>query len=212
MGLSGSRVAFFVFTGWLGIAGAQTTVSLAAHPRTPANGLPPSNFRVDARLVQIPVTVTDGLDRNVMNLAPANFRVFEGDVEQQIAAFSMNDAPVSAGIVFDTSGSMKNRVRESRAAVQQFLGAAVPDDEFFLVRFSDAANLVSPFTRQPAEIASNLPSLAPRGWTALYDAVFLSVHQMRRGCGGRPTHAGCCWFFPMAKITTAATRNRKRSR
>jgi VWFA-related protein len=168
----------------IAIAGAQTTVSLAPRPRPPVGG-PPANFRVDARLVQIPVTVTDALDRNVMNLTPENFRIFEGETEQRIAAFSMNDAPISAGIVFDTSGSMKHRIQDSRAAVQQFLATALPEDEFSLVQFSDSANLLAPFTRQPAEILRHLELLGARGWTALYDAVLLSLHQVRRAANPR---------------------------
>ncbi|HWC96268.1 MAG TPA: VWA domain-containing protein [Candidatus Sulfopaludibacter sp.] len=140
---------------------------------------------MDSRMVQIPVTVTDPMDRSVMNLNAGNFRVFEGDVEQTISAFSLSDAPVSAGIVFDTSGSMKRRIQESRASVQQFLETAVPEDEFFLVQFADAANLLSPFTRQPADILRNLESMDARGWTALYDAVFLSVQQLRRATNPR---------------------------
>ncbi len=178
-------LACLVFAVTGGIACAQTTVSLTARSRPPANGLPASNFRVDARLVQIPVTVTDPMDRNVMSLTAENFRVFEDEVPQQIAAFSMNDAPLSAGIVFDTSGSMKHRVQDSRAAVQQFLTTAVPEDEFSLVQFADAASLLAPLTLQPSEILRHLTSLDAHGWTALYDAVFLSMQQMRRATNPR---------------------------
>jgi Ca-activated chloride channel homolog len=186
MGLSVFRLGCLVVSGIVGTAGAQTKVSLTPRARPAvASSLPSSNFRVDARMVQIPVTVTDPLDRNVMNLTADNFRVFEGDVEQKISAFSMADAPISAGVVFDTSGSMKRRLQESRAAVQQFLDSAVPNDEFFLVQFSDAASLLSPFTREQSAILRGMESLDARGWTALYDAVFMSVQQMRRATNPR---------------------------
>ncbi len=136
-------------------------------------------------MVQIPVTVTDYLDRNVMNLKAGNFRVFDGEVEQHISSFAMTDAPISAGIVFDTSGSMKRRMPESRAAVRQFLQTSIPEDEFFLVQFADSAKLLSSFTRQFPEIDRDLDGLAAHGWTALYDAVFLSMQQMRRANNGR---------------------------
>jgi len=136
-------------------------------------------------MVQIPVTVTDQFDRSVMNLTAKNFRVLEGGVEQQISAFSMSDAPISAGIVFDTSGSMKKRLDESRAAVRQFLESAMPGDEYSLVRFSDAATLVEPFTSEPSVVSRQLGSLVAGGWTALYDAVCLSIQQMRRAANPR---------------------------
>jgi len=170
----------------LGIAAAQPKVNLTSRARpVAATHLPPSNFRVDARLVQIPVTVTDPMDHNVMSLNADNFRLFEGNVEQKISAFSIADAPVSAGIVFDTSGSMKKRMQESRGAVQQFLQTAVPNDEFFLVQFADTASLLSPFTRQPDSILHDLEGMDAHGWTALYDAMFLSVQQLRRATNPR---------------------------
>jgi Ca-activated chloride channel family protein len=183
--VSGFPVSGLIFALIAGSASAQTAVTLAARPAPSAGKLPPSDFRVDAHLVQIPVTVTDGLDRNVMNLSAGNFRIFEGDVEQRISSFSMTDAPISTGIVFDSSGSMKHRIQESRAAVKQFLATAIPDDEFSLVQFADSATLLSPFTRNPAEIERPLGSMAAHGWTALYDAMFLSMHQIRRAANPR---------------------------
>lgn len=161
-------------------------VSLVARPVPSApHNLPSSNFRVDAKMVQIPVSVTDYLDRNIMDLTQGNFRIFDGDREQHISSFSMTDAPISAGIVFDSSGSMKHRMTESRAAVRQFLETASQGDEFFLVQFADSANLLAPFTRTAAEIDRSLGSVTAHGWTALYDAVLLSMQQMRRASNGR---------------------------
>ncbi|MDR3699228.1 MAG: VWA domain-containing protein [Candidatus Sulfopaludibacter sp.] len=183
--MSGIPISCLIFALFVGSAPAQTTVSLAARPAPSAAKLPPSDFRVEARMVQIPVTVTDSLDRNVMNLNAGNFRIFDGDVEQRISSFSMTDAPISTGIVFDTSGSMKHRIQDSRAAVKQFLATAVPDDEFSLVQFADTATLLSGFTRNPAAIEHPLGSMAAHGWTALYDAMFLAMHQIRRAANPR---------------------------
>ena len=181
MVLSGFRLGFLTICGTVAIAVAQPNLVLRPPTRTASTRtLPPSNFRIDARMVQIPVTVTDPMDRSVMDLKAENFRLFEGDVEQKITSFSMSDAPVSAGIVFDTSGSMKRRLQDSRAAVQQFLETAVPQDEFFLVQFSNSASLLTPFTRQPDDVLRHLDTMNARGWTSLYDAIFLSVQQLRR--------------------------------
>jgi Ca-activated chloride channel family protein len=186
MGLSGFRLTLLAISAMAGIAGAQpVTLVPRARPVATASNLPRSNFRVDARMVQIPVTVTDPLDRNIMSLNADNFRLFEGDVEQKISAFSIADAPVSAGIVFDTSGSMKKRMQESRAAVQQFLQTAVPNDEFFVVQFADTATLLAPLTRQPNAMLHDLEGMDAHGWTALYDAMFLSVQQLRRAANPR---------------------------
>src|ERR1700690_858398 len=94
-------------------------------------------IRIDTTLVQVNVTVTDPLNRFVTGLEKEHFRLFEDKVEQVIAQFSAEDAPLSVGIVFDTSGSMGSKLQKSREAVAQFFKTANPEDEFFLIEFND---------------------------------------------------------------------------
>src|SRR5689334_4609509 len=77
-----------------------------------------ANFRLDVKLVQIPVTVTDAHDRVVLGLPQSSFRVFQDEVEQPIVAFSMGDSAISAGVVFDSSGSMRNHIGETHEAIE----------------------------------------------------------------------------------------------
>src|SRR5215472_6452035 len=74
----------------------------------------------DQEQVQIPVTVTDPLNRFVTGLEAENFRVFEDKSEQKLVQFSNEDAPLAIGIVFDCSGSMGSKLEKSREAVAQF--------------------------------------------------------------------------------------------
>ncbi len=55
----------------------------------------------------------------------------------------------------------------------------MPTDEYFLIRFNDKPEPVTNFTQNPEEILSTLSSSPPQGWTALYDAICLGLHQMR---------------------------------
>jgi Ca-activated chloride channel family protein len=139
------------------------------------------NMRMDVRLVQIPVTVTDLRGAPVLGLAKTDFRIFEDDAERPVTALSVSDAPVSAGIVFDTSRSMKPRLHDSRTALEEFLKTSGTADEFLLVRFSDRAELLAPFTRHPAEISRALTGAEAHGWTALVDAICLATQQVRKG-------------------------------
>src|SRR5690242_13400460 len=75
-----------------------------------ADGLPRSTFRLDVKLIEIPVSVNDLRDRPVLGLPQTRFRLFEDEAEQEIVSFSRSDAPVSAGLVFDTSRSMRPRI------------------------------------------------------------------------------------------------------
>ncbi|MFY9728528.1 MAG: VWA domain-containing protein, partial [Bryobacteraceae bacterium] len=93
--------------------------------------LPRADIRVDSTLVLIPVTVTDPMNRFVTGLEKENFKVFEDRKEQEISQFSSEDAPLSAGVIFDCSGSMGHKLEKSRLAVSEFFKTANPEDEFF---------------------------------------------------------------------------------
>jgi VWFA-related protein len=56
----------------------------------------------------------------------------------------------------------------------------MPGDEFFLVEFNDSPRLLCDFTSNPEEIEGMLAFIRPKGWTALFDAVYLAVHRMKR--------------------------------
>jgi Ca-activated chloride channel family protein len=139
-----------------------------------------SSIRLDVKMVMIPANVTDREDRPIMDLHRENFHVFEDAVEQKIESFSIDQAPVSLGIVFDASGSMRNKIDESFSAVDQFLKTSLPGDEFFLVQFSDVPKLRVPFTPDVDEITTSLSLVKPQGWTAMFDAIYVAVNQMRR--------------------------------
>ncbi len=142
-------------------------------------------IRVDVDLVLVNVTVTDPFNRLVTGLEKENFRVFEDDVEQEVVHFSSEDVPISIGLVFDMSGSMSNKVDKSRLAATQFLKTANPQDEFFLVSFNDRARLISPFTGNVEELETRLMYAAAHGRTALLDAIYLGLSQMRGAHNGK---------------------------
>jgi Ca-activated chloride channel homolog len=139
-----------------------------------------SDIRVHSNLVLIPVSVTDPKNHPVMGLASDNFRAFEGKAEQKVLQLSSDDAPLSVGIVFDTSGSMAGKLAKAREAVAEFLKSANSGDEFFLVNFNNTAKLVVPFTTNADEIQTRLTSANSKGKTALLDAVYLSLHYLKR--------------------------------
>jgi VWFA-related protein len=139
---------------------------------------PRGHLRFKVQQVVIPVGVTDELYRPVTALPDESFRVFEDGVEQKVVAFRQEDGPVSLGLLFDTSGSMKDRIDASTAALKKLVMTTLPGDEFFLVQFSDQANLVSPFV-EPELLFGSLRPMEPKGWTALLDAIALGATQMK---------------------------------
>jgi len=139
-----------------------------------------ANIRIDTTLVLIPVAVMDPLNRFVTGLEKEQFKIYEDKVEQEIRQFSSDDAPLSVGIVFDTSGSMGNKLQKSRQAVAQFLKLANPEDEFFLIEFNDRPDLVVPFTPSTEEIQSRLTFTQSKGRTSLLDGVYLAMATMKK--------------------------------
>lgn len=140
----------------------------------------PANIRIDSTLVLINVTVTDPMNRFVTGLDKDFFKLFEDNAEQQVSQFSSEDAPLSVGLVFDASGSMGAKLSKSRQAAGQFFRTANPEDEFFLVQFNDRAELMVPFTHNTEEIQNRLTFTQAKGRTALLDAVYLAIHQMKK--------------------------------
>jgi VWFA-related protein len=170
--------------GWLSLVRAQapSQVNIAPRPKPAPKEeiLPKANIRADINLVLIPVTVTDPLNRFVTGLEKEYFKVYEDKKQQQIAAFSSEDAPLSVGLLFDCSGSMGPKLRSSREAVAQFFKTANPEDEAFLVQFHDTAELAVPFTGDLGEIQNRLQFTQSKGMTALLDAIYLSIHEMKK--------------------------------
>jgi VWFA-related protein len=150
---------------------AQAVAGDSDQVRPPRRG----DIRVDTNLVLIPVSVTDARNHPVVGIVARQFRVFDGKVEQEVVNVSTDDTPVSVGIVFDASASMKSKLAKARDAVIEFLKSANPDDEFFLVNFASTADLAVPFTTSGAEIQSKLMYATNKGKTALLDAIHLAL-------------------------------------
>jgi len=142
--------------------------------------LPKTDIRVESNLALVPVTVLDPLARMVTGLDAENFQVFEDGVQQKIISFGSEDSPLSIGIVLDTSGSMGEKLAISRQAVMEFFKSANPEDEAFLVEFSDRPELVSPFTHNLGEIQDKILYARSKGNTALLDGVTLAIAAMKK--------------------------------
>ena len=137
-------------------------------------------MKVDVDLVLVPVTITDPMNRLVTGLEKDNFEVYEGNEKQKIRHFSSEDAPISLGVIFDMSGSMSNKIEKSREAVVEFFRTANPQDEFFMIAFSERPEMVSDFTSSIEEIQGKMLMVNPKGRTALLDAIYMGLSKMHR--------------------------------
>jgi Ca-activated chloride channel family protein len=114
-----------------------------------------------------------------MGLDQDNFQLYENKKPQQIKHFSSEDTPVSIGLIVDMSGSMKDKLERTREAIQQFCEASNPQDEFFMITFSDAPRLATDFTSKSEQLENDLLTSASKGRTALLDAIYMGLRKMK---------------------------------
>ncbi|HKT88653.1 MAG TPA: VWA domain-containing protein [Candidatus Sulfotelmatobacter sp.] len=149
---------------------ASTTDGMKAHVRP---------LKVNVDLVLVPVTITDPMNRLVTGLDKENFQLYEGNQAQEIRTFSSEDAPVSLGVIFDSSGSMTSKMDRAKEAVIEFFKTANPQDEFFMITFNDEPNEITDFTNSVDDIQNRLVFAVPQHRTALLDAIYMGVRKMR---------------------------------
>jgi VWFA-related protein len=142
-------------------------------------------LRVNSSLVLIPVHGTTAGGASVTGLKKEDFVLFEDGVRQTITHFAQGDAPVSAGLLLDTSGSMKNKMAKASEAATEFFKFANPGDEFFLVEFNGRARLKVPFTADWSGIAADIAGAKPSGMTAMLDGIRLAMTQMKHARNAR---------------------------
>jgi Ca-activated chloride channel family protein len=129
-------------------------------------------------LMLVNVAVTDSSYRPLdAKLRKEDFLIFEDKQQQEIQYFSAEDTPISLGILFDVSGSMKETLDLARRAVIELLQASNPQDEVFLIAFSEEPEMIFDFT--PLKELKEIPRVEARKRTALLDAVYLGIEKMR---------------------------------
>ncbi len=171
-----ARHGAFLTAGFLALAGAEVAPAEQAKKQLPT-------FSVGVETVFVKVAVTDPLNRYVTGLEKEHFRIFEDKVEQTIVHFTQETAPVSVGILFDVSASMKenNNIGNAKNAILRFLETGNPDDEYFLIEFNQTTTLVQDFTNAGSTIQSSVAFGQPRGRTAIYDAVYMGLEKCKEG-------------------------------
>lgn len=148
--------------------GGQLTAEMAT---TPLEG---SDFFISTRLVTLEATVTDYRDRLVGDLKQENFRLFEDGKPQQISHFAVEERPIRVALLIDSSGSMSQRGKMSRAiqAAQGFLTFLKKgQDKAALIAFNDQVNELSGFSDDFGNLGTMIGRIKPDGGTAIIDAL-----------------------------------------
>lgn len=139
----------------------------------------PESIRISTDLVLVPVTVTDDLNHPQTNLVADNFAVYDAGQLQHIRYFSVEDSPISVGLILDVSASMRDKIDTERSAIEQFFRNSNPDDDYFVITFNDQPRVLSDVTQSISGVETELGLVQPSGSTALLDAVYLGVSKLR---------------------------------
>jgi Ca-activated chloride channel homolog len=164
------RLTFFAFLFAAGLGGQQSKQPERA---------PDTTFRSDTELVALNVSVLDANGNIVKGLPQSAFTVYEDDVKQSIAVFRQEDVPVSLGLVIDNSASMVNKHERVASASLALVKASNPQDEVFVIHFSEEANLTQDFTSDIGKLEKTLRNIKTNGETAMRDALLLGIEHLR---------------------------------
>jgi Ca-activated chloride channel family protein len=140
-----------------------------------------SSFKSVTALVLVPVTVTNRRGALLNGLSKEQFDLQENKIRQKVSSFSEEDVPVSIGILFDASGSMKHSLDEARTVLRAFLNDANPEDEAFLHTVSSQPRREIGFTADFPTILSRTMFQGAYGSTALIDTIYGGLDNLRTG-------------------------------
>ncbi|MEW6734876.1 MAG: VWA domain-containing protein [Acidobacteriota bacterium] len=164
----------FLLLGFLCVEITQAQIATAqSEPRGNKETVPENLLKIDSKFVLLNVSVLDDKRNFVTGLSSSDFRVFDDQVEQRIELFAKEDVPISLGLVIDTSGSMRFKLKSVLAAAERLLELCRPGDEIFIVDMKDTTriNFAQRFTTDLARVKSVLGEMYPGGGTALLDGI-----------------------------------------
>ncbi|KAF0249308.1 MAG: uncharacterized protein FD167_1292 [bacterium] len=185
--------AFFAMLCWLTFNSlAQNVKPLVQDDKQP-NSKPPKStqddnvVRIKTELVTVLVSVTDQKGNLISNLSKDDFELSENNIPQEVFAVAKeNTAPLRLVVLFDTSVSVKPKIKfQQQAATKFFKSVLRPVDQASLLSFNHDVVIEKGFTSDTEALADAARSLKAKGGTALYDAIYLASQQLEKVSGRR---------------------------
>ena len=168
--------------------------------RSPTIQQPTETLKVNVNVVQLFFNVKDKHGALIPNLTKDDFEISEDGKPQTIKYFTAEtNLPLTLGMMIDASGSQRNVIDMEKEVGGAFLSQILTDkDEAFVISFDITVDLLQDFTRDihrlqaalnkakvnvdyssggiPGMGGGPVPQQSPG--TLLYDAVYLSAHDM----------------------------------
>jgi Ca-activated chloride channel family protein len=163
-----------------GSGAARTPPRTAANPPADAAGNSDTTIKVDVKLVNVFVSVTDQRGAPVPGLTKGNFDLKEDDKLQTISVFEKESAvPLSIVLAIDTSLSTRRNLPLELVSARRFAHAILrPVDAISLYDFSEIVDQLVPFTADLRTLDHGIDRVRMGSATALYDALYLGAHSL----------------------------------
>ena len=142
-------------------------------------------INVNTDLVTIPVRISDRDNRFIAGLKKEDFKVFENDVEQEIAYFSNEEQPFTVALVLDMSISTTFKINEIQNAAIAFTAQLRPKDKVLVVSFSQEVYVLCEATSDRQRIHNAIRSSRIESGTSLYEAVDMVINDRFKKISGR---------------------------
>jgi Ca-activated chloride channel family protein len=166
------------------LASAAALGQQSAPPNQSTNDSTPT-LKVDVKLVNVYVTVTNAQGGPVAGLKKEDFTVQEDGREQTIAVFDRESAvPLSIALAIDTSLSTRHDLPLEQASAKRFARAIMrPVDALSVFGFSETVLQSTSYTSELKRIDDGIDHIRLGAATAMFDAIYLASRSLGRRQG-----------------------------
>ena len=133
-------------------------------------------IKLEARLVNVLVKVTDAGGKTLPLLKKDDFVIFEDNVQQDISYFEPVTAPLHLVLLLDLSGSTEKKMKVLKKAAQKFVDSLKPTDTIAVAGFTRRFFVISNFTTDHKLLKDRIDDIKNRhSGTAYYDAMWSTL-------------------------------------
>jgi VWFA-related protein len=167
---------------------ARPKVSLEDGPSMSGNlaGASGDLIKLEARLVNLNVKVSDATGKTLPSLRKEDFVVYEDGVPQDLSYFEQVSAPLNIVLLLDLSGSTAHKMKIIKKAAQKFVDSLKPDDNIAVAAFTRRFFIISNFTTNHKQLKDRIDDIKNRhSGTAYYDAMWATLNLLDEPGGTR---------------------------
>jgi Ca-activated chloride channel family protein len=146
---------------------------------------PSTTLKVDVKLVNVYVTVTNAQGGPVKGLTKDNFLIKEDGLDQTISVFDKESAvPLSIALAVDTSLSTRHDLPLEQASAKRFAKDILrPVDALSIYGFSETVLQSTSYTSDLKRINDGIDHIRLGAATALFDAVYVTSRSLDKRQG-----------------------------